>query len=368
MSRNKNPQIALALAIIATMLFVNTSPGLAVPLDNVAYDGTNDNFADALIVDTLPFSYLGDNSAASIEPGEPIPSCAQWSGSSNRTVWFSYSPLESHSMMIRLSNVFYYNFVAVYTGDTFADLSEKNCAYILYYNQITFYAEAGETYYFQLGSLYEWDYGNYTFELDFPPPPEVSFWFTPGDPSIFDMLWFGDSSYDPLYIGISDFWWDFGDGATAIGNYVNHQFAADGDYAVWHKVQTYDGRSAETTQVVQVRTHDVAITKFIVPESARVGRTKAITVGLRNTRYPETVLVELWKSTTSGFDYITSLEKTVRVRPSNRTTDFIFNYTFTEQDGIQGKVTFKAIAYIQGYRDPLPADNEAIALPTHVKR
>ena len=56
------------------------------------------------------------------------------------------------------------------------------------------------------------------------------------------------------------------------------------------------------------------------------------------------------------------------VRPSNRTTDFTFNYTFTAEDAMQGKVTFKAITYLQDYRDALPVDNEAIALATNVRR
>ena len=75
----------------------------------------------------------------------------------------------------------------------------------------------------------------------------------------------------------------------------------DGDYTVWHKVQTTDGREAEVTKTVQVRTHDVAITKFTVPKSASAGQTRQIVVGLRNYNYTEDVQVELYKSGVYGY-------------------------------------------------------------------
>jgi hypothetical protein len=168
--------------------------------------------------------------------------------------------------------------------------------------------------------------------------------------------------------GFSDYMWDFGDGINATGNPATHHFTADGDYTVWHKVQTFDQRTAETTQIVQVRTHDVAITKFTVPQSAKVGQTRSIVVGLRNTRYPEVVVIELYKSTAGGFVFVGRLQQTVPVRPANRTTEFSFNYTFTQEDANMGKVTFKAIATLQDYRDALPGDNEVNALPTKVVR
>jgi hypothetical protein len=56
----------------------------------------------------------------------------------------------------------------------------------------------------------------------------------------------------------------------------------------------------------------------------------------------------------------------VPVRPANRTTDFKFSYTFDNDDGKFGKVTFKAVVTINDARDALPADNTAISLPTKV--
>lgn len=61
-----------------------------------------------------------------------------------------------------------------------------------------------------------------------------------------------------------------------------------------------------------------------------------------------------------------SLTQFVAARPSNRTTEFPFNYTFTADDAAVGKVTFKAVAVLVYARDALPADNQAIGAPTRV--
>jgi hypothetical protein len=63
-----------------------------------------------------------------------------------------------------------------------------------------------------------------------------------------------------------------------------------------------------------------------------------------------------------------SLEKDVPARGGNRTTDFILNYTFTAEDALMGKVTFKAIATLVNVRDAYYADNEAISLPVKIGR
>ena len=54
-------------------------------------------------------------------------------------------------------------------------------------------------------------------------------------------------------------------------------------------------------------------------------------------------------------------------KSSSKTTTFRFDYTFTSDDAVAGKVTFKAIAVIDGAADALPQDNEMIAPATTVK-
>jgi hypothetical protein len=116
-----------------------------------------------------------------------------------------------------------------------------------------------------------------------------------------------------------------------------------------------------------VRTHDVSIAKMSVPQSASAGQNRSIVVGLSNRRYAETVRIDLFRSTATGFVQFASSTQSVPVRSGNKTSDFAFNYTFTEDDKAVGKVTFRAVATIVGARDALPADNEGISLPTKVR-
>ena len=106
-----------------------------------------------------------------------------------------------------------------------------------------------------------------------PPPPEATFNPYPGDPSIYDTVYFENWSYDPgcYWCGMSAVW-DLGDGTSSTEWSPTHQYAADGDYTVALTVTTADGRTGSTTRPLQVRTHDVAITKFTVPQSAKAGR------------------------------------------------------------------------------------------------
>jgi hypothetical protein len=196
----------------------------------------------------------------------------------------------------------------------------------------------------------------------------ASFYYYPFDASKFDVVQFIDQSYDPGGVGFAAFEWNFGDGTTATVQHPTHQYAADADYTVQHSVTTADGRTASTSQVVHVRTHDVAITKFAAPVAASAGQTRQITVGLNSKRYPETVEVQFFKSVPGGYQQVGSLTQSVPVRSGNRTTDFNFSYTFTNADAQLGKVTFKAVAILLGARDALPADNEAVAPPTKVSR
>jgi hypothetical protein len=131
-------------------------------------------------------------------------------------------------------------------------------------------------------------------------------------------------------------------------------------------VTTPDGRTGSTSQVVQVRTHDVAIVKIGVPNSAHMGQTIAVNVEVRNTRYPETVQVDLFKGVPGGFQQVGSLTQSVAVRSGNRTTRFPFTYLVTAADRSVGKVSFKAVATIVDHRDALPGDNELTSPPVRV--
>jgi hypothetical protein len=326
----------------------------------------NDNFADATIIPSLPFDDAVNTSAASLETDEKTPSCAP-NGLSN-TAWYAFTPNRTESISASNPSSSFIPVLAVYTGNSLASFTEVGCQGGGY--PLTFHAEAGNTYYFQAGMENDSGAaGPMQFHLEVTPPPQVGFYFNPSDPSIFDTLAFYDFTSDPGQTGFLSFTWDFGDGVTATGSFANHQYAKDGDYTVQHSVTTMDGRSGSTSQVVQVRTHDVGITKVAAPKSANAGQTKAITVSLLNTRYPETVTIDLYKSSPGGDVWIDSRTIQVPLSRGNQTTQFTFHYTFTSQDAQIGKVVFRIVATVNGARDVFPSDNTGISSPpTRVTR
>lgn len=319
----------------------------------------NDDFANATGVASVPFGDNSDLTAATVESGEPTPSCGfQPQG----TVWYSFTPSTAGSYTFDTSS---YSEFAAYTGSSLGGLSEKACRIG---NPFTFHADAGTTYYIQVASA-GGPGGPISVSLDRAADPVANFFFYPSDPSPFDTSQFYDNSYDPAGVGVQSESWSFGDGATATGCCPQHRYASDGDYTARLTIGTPDGRTASRSQVIQVRTHDVTIAKVLVPQSASVNQTRAISVGLTNNRYPETVQVQLLKSVAGGgFQQVGVLMQSVPVRGANRTTNFSFNYTFTSDDAALGKVTFEAIATIVGARDAIPTDNTVISLPTKVTR
>lgn len=326
----------------------------------------NDNFANATALGALPFDGDIDLTAATLEAGEPAPACDGWANP-DKTIWYVLTPNTSGSFTAYAS-AWFPTVLTVYTGNTVAGLSQVACR--TYSSNLTFQATAGTTYYLQAGSLSGYA-GSLHVHVEVSPPPVAAFVVSPSDPSAFDTPQFlGYYSYDPAGTSIQTYAWNFGDGATLTSGDCcpTHRYPTDGNYTVQLTVTTPDGRTASTSQSVSVRTHDVAITKFSVPTSARAGQTRQIVVGLRNSRYPETVRVDLYKSTPSGFQWIGFSEQTVPVRSGNRTTDFSFNYTFTNDDATIGKVNFKAVATIVSARDALPTDNESVSRPTKVAR
>jgi hypothetical protein len=321
---------------------------------------SNDDFANAAEVGSLPYSDSTDTSGATIESGEPTPSCGF--GSPAGSVWYAFTPSTSGSVSASVS-AFFSTEVAAYTGNSLSTLNDLGCRSSG--SLLTIHVNAGQTYHFQVGGLFG-QRGTLTFNLRETQPPQASFSFSPSDPSIFDTVQFFDQSSDPGQVGIESQAWTFGDGATGTGCCPTHRYALDGDYTVGLSVTTFDGRTGSTTRVVRVETHDVAINKISAPQTGFVGQTREITVGVIDSRYPETVQVQLLRSVPGGFEQVGVLTQSILPRGRSRSTPYTFNYTFSSNDATVGKVTFKAVATIIGARDALPADNEAIASPTRV--
>jgi hypothetical protein len=319
----------------------------------------NDNFAAAMPVSAVPFSFQEGLNGATTEPGEPSFSCTPPQG----TVWFAFTPAVSGSYTVSASTSSASTTVQLYTGTSLGNLTELACRFS---GPAAFHADAGTTYYVRVGGGYGLP-GTMAISLGVAPLPSTSFTWSPTDPSPADTVQFSAYKYDQAGGDFGPDHWSFGDGATAVGS-ASHRYAADGDYTVTLVSTTLDGRSATATQVVHVRTHDVAIAKLTVPQSASSGQTRQISAGVTNAHYPENVTVTLYKSTPFGYQPVGSLTQSVPVRSGNRTTPFDFTYTFTADDAAVGSVTFQAVASIQFGRDAFPGDNQVVALPTKVSK
>lgn len=291
---------------------------------------------------------------ATYESGEPYPTCGY--GNQPNSVWFKYTPSTNVTLTAQSSD--YYSVMAIYTGPAVDSLTQVSCG--TYYPQITLQAQANVTYYFQLSYLYPWYYGYIPFSLQVTLPPNVNFTYYPSDPSIFDNVYFQEEVYDPAGIWGGTFAWNLGDGITSDFSSFYHQYATDGDYTVSLTYTTSDGRSNTANTTMQVRTRDIAITKFSLPQTAKSNTTKTISVDVTNKRYSDYVQVVLYKGLPGGGEQqIGVLAIYVPVR-AQRPTSFKFSYTFTPGDAWVGKVTFRAVASIASGRDALPADNIAI--------
>lgn len=324
---------------------------------------TNDDFAAATSIGSLPFTDNAlDMTAATRETDEPVPSCAN--SFSGQSAWYVYDAATSGSVSTAFGA--YGAVVGMYRGTSLNALVEVGCGN--WYNTLaTIHVDAGSRYHFQLVGTFQ-AIGANSFQLVVAPNPSAGFNFYPGDPSSLDTIQFSGSQYDPGNAGITSWAWAFGDGTTATTNYPQHRYGADGDYTVRSTVGTPDGRTATESQVVRVRTHDVAITKFTVPSSASAGQTRSLTVGLSNRLYPEQVFVTLYKLTPAGPVQVGTSSQSVPVRSGNRTTDLTFSYTFNADDARLGKVSFQAVVSLSNARDAIPGDNQAQSLPTKVNK
>ncbi len=121
---------------------------------------------------------------------------------------------------------------------------------------------------------------------------------------------------------------------------------------------TVDGRSGSApSQVIHVLTKDIAISKFSVPQTARVNQTKTINVELLNKRYSDYVQVTLVKGLPGGGEQAIGTLTLYVPAKAKQSTIFKFSYTFTPDDAAIGKVTFKTIATIVNGRDAFLSDN-----------
>lgn len=337
--------------------FSGNTAGLTLRVESVA-PAANDDFAGAEPVTTLPARRTGDLALGALEPGEPVPSCG---AATAHSVWYTYTPPTARWVS---ANVFGFQFspaVTVYRGRTLADLSEVDCAFG---SAGVFRAEVGQTYFIRIGAA-EGAGNDFTIDLDNAPAITPSASPSQSEASVFDDVNFFPFSGDRLGRRLVSGEVRFGDGTSApvtIDTFMlTHRYTADGVYRVEISGATSDGRSGTGSTELRVETHDVTVTGLLVPAKARPDQTKQIMVTVANTRYDETVAVELFKQTAGGFfTHVGTLTQSVPAR-SGRTVPFPFAYTFSAADAAAGTVTFKAVATISMQfpdDDDNPADNQ----------
>jgi PKD repeat protein len=359
-TRSVDPVPFIAFTGSSYLIQVGTASDVAgtTELTVEQYPGPpNDDFAQATAFSDVPFSDTIDIAGAGIEPGEPIESCSTFVANS---AWYAFTPTVAGVYSARSQADGFLSNADVFTGSSLNELTRVACGGSG--QSASWVGQPGQTYYLRLGTQFMAQTASIS--VDLAAPPTAGYVWSPSSPSIHDTVQFFDTSSDGANLGIESWTWDFGDGTSGQGPAPTHRYAADGDYPVTLSVTTVDGRHAAVTNTISVATHDVRIVALDVPKKAPVGRTETITVRVANNRYAETVQVQLMRSRPTGFETFASSTQLVPVRSNNKTTDFRFSYTFTADDARLDRVTFGAVATIDGHNDALAGDNEALATTT----
>ena len=156
-------------------------PGFSLQFNlSVAVPPANDDFANAQPVASLPFTMTANNLTATEEDGEPTPSCIQ-PYDLEYTLWYRYTaPRDEILVADTEGSVPYGLAMGVYTGNALADLTEVACPTAFSFPmRVGFQAEAGQTYYFQIGAP---TFENVFFAAGADGQPDGAGFFFPFDP------------------------------------------------------------------------------------------------------------------------------------------------------------------------------------------
>ena len=154
----------LAISVIATLLILawaqhDVEPAYAQP--------ANDDFANTVLISSLPFTTTQTTTGATVEAGEPLP-C----GAKGSTVWFSFTPAADAQIIVDTVGSPYDTVLAAYTGSAVNALTTVACNddFLGLQSQIIFSATAGVTYHIQAGG-YIGLTGSLTLNVDSVLPP-----------------------------------------------------------------------------------------------------------------------------------------------------------------------------------------------------
>lgn len=107
---------------------------------------TNDDFANALRPERLPFLARTDTTSATRQPGEPT-SCAPLGG----TAWYAYRPDRAMTLVADTFGTSYAAALAVFRGSSLSSLEQVGCSRSVTGNSaVSLRAASGQTYWFQI--------------------------------------------------------------------------------------------------------------------------------------------------------------------------------------------------------------------------
>jgi len=102
MARSNTARLAAVLLAVLGLLVTGTTPAAAQP--------ANDDFANAVVIATLPFTDSPDTSDATSEPGDP--DCA----GNAHSVWYAFTPTHGMTLLVDASGSDYDTTVSAWVG------------------------------------------------------------------------------------------------------------------------------------------------------------------------------------------------------------------------------------------------------------
>ncbi len=136
--------LLLLAVMLGAVVWLLSGPG-----DGASAAGSNDAFAKATVIGSLPFTTTQNNAGYTTETSEPLP-C----GSKGATAWFRFTPTVDTTVTVDTGTSVYDTVLAVYTGATLTNLTNLDCKNTVTgvgTETITFNGKAGVTYQIQAG-------------------------------------------------------------------------------------------------------------------------------------------------------------------------------------------------------------------------
>ncbi len=141
----RRTQLAFLFMLVAVFwLLSGPQPASAVP--------ANDNFANATVIASVPYTITQQNGGATTEPGEPLP-C----GNKGATSWWRFTPTVDMQVTADTVGSAYDTVLAVYTGSAVNALTNLACNddFSGTQSQVSFLGRAGVTYQIQAGGKFQ---------------------------------------------------------------------------------------------------------------------------------------------------------------------------------------------------------------------